>query len=191
MDLLPNIQVDLLQEDPEPLEEENVSDGEGEPELVVKEILEEDIPEVQERSIIPEEDIFVEKKPKKAPPQKKEKKKRVMSEKQKEALAKGRAKRAANKKAQKKEAPLPEAVAPVTKQYIQENNSATASNGMTDEKLQELIFQGVSQYDSLRKKRKAEKRESQAKQQHDNKVFNDINSALNRTSDPWASAFNF
>jgi len=99
MDLLPNIQVDLLQEDPEPLEEEIVSDDEGEPELVVKEVIDEDIPDVLEKQLIPEEDIFVEKKPKKAPPQKKEKKKRVMTEEQLERLKKGREKALAVRRA--------------------------------------------------------------------------------------------
>jgi hypothetical protein len=179
-------------------------------------------PPPQKKDKLKSEDIF---RPKQAPPKKvkaepefvaeepiipkitpvKEKKKRVLSDKQKEALAKGRAKRAANKKAKQEqqepkqaqqtqeqiqEAPLTKSE-PVTKEYIKNNHSATASNGITDEKLQELIFQGVQQYDTMRKKRKAQKRETQAKQQHENKVFNDINSALNRTSDPWASAFNF
>lgn len=167
-------------------------------------------PPPQKKDKLKSEDIF---KPKQAPPKKvkaeqefvaeepiipkitpvTEKKKRVLSEKQKEALAKGRAKRAANKaKAQEQiqEAPLTKSE-PVTKEYIKNNHSDTASNGLTDEKIQELIFQGVQKYDSMRKERKAKKRQEQAKQQHENKVFKDINSALNRTIDPWASAFNF
>lgn len=172
-------------------------------------------PPPQKKDKLKSEDIF---KPKQAPPKKvkaeqefvaeepiipkitpvKEKKKRVLSEKQKEALAKGREKRAANKKAkaqeqtqeQIQEAPTP-SPSRSTQKYIKENHSDTASNGLSDEKLQELIFQGVQKYDSMRKERKARKRQEQAKQQHDNKVFKDINSALNRTIDPWASAFNF
>ena len=157
-------------------------------------------PPPEKKDKLKSEDIF---RPKQAPPKKvkvepteepiipkitpvKEKKKRVLSEKQKEALAKGRAKRAANRKAQAPQAAPAPAPAPVTA-----TPTPSPINNFTDERLQELIFQGVQQYDNLRKKRKAEKRETQAKQQHDNKVFNDINSALNRTSDPWASAFNF
>ena len=99
MDLLPNIQVDLLQEDPEPLEEENMSDGETpEPEPQ-----EEIMPEVKERDIIPEENIFEEKKPKQQPPQKKEKKKRVMTEEQLERLRKGREKALAVRRAKAQE----------------------------------------------------------------------------------------
>ena len=148
-------------------------------------------PPPQKKEKLKSEDIF---KPKQAPPKKvkpeieeskeepiipkitpvKEKKKRVLSEKQKEALAKGREKRSLNKAAKKQNTP-----------------AAPAPSGISDEKLQELIFQGVSKYDSMRKERKAKKRESQAQQTHDNKVFSDINSALNRTNDPWASAFNF
>ena len=174
-------------------------------------------PPPQKKDKIKSEDIF---KPKQAPPKKvkvadrqtteepiiptiapiKEKKKRVLSEKQKEALAKGRAKRAANKKAPSPSVSLPTPVptpvptprsvptAPVTQKYIKENHY---DKELSDEKLQELIFQGVQRYDSMRKERKAKKREAQAQQTHDKKVFSDINSALNRTVDPWASAFNF
>ncbi len=175
-------------------------------ELDVDEGVEEEVsplpPPPQKKDKLKTEDIF---KPKQAPPKKvkaeqefvaeepiipkitpvKEKKKRVLSEKQKEALAKGRAKRAANKAAKKQNTPSTPAApaAPAA--------PAPVRDGISDEKLQELIFQGVQQYDTMRKKRKAQKRETQAKQQHENKVFNDINSALNRTNDPWASAFNF
>ena len=167
-------------------------------------------PPPQKKEKLKSEDIF---KPKQAPPKKvkpeieeskeepiipkitpvKEKKKRVLSEKQKEALAKGREKRSLNKAAKKQNTPAAPAPAP---QVEKEENKVTpapapAPSGISDEKLQELIFQGVSKYDSMRKERKAKKRESQAQQTHDNKVFSDINSALNRTNDPWASAFNF
>jgi|TARA_E500000318_G_C3559804_1_gene212889 hypothetical protein len=131
------------------------------------------------------------------------KKKRELSEKQKEALAKGRAKRAANKKAQSAQPARPATPAP-------DNPSGAGSNGVAEpvapapappppmkpqmyskEDLSELVFQGVQKYDSMRKERKAKKREAQAKQTHDNQVFGAINSALNRNNDPWASAFNF
>lgn len=116
------------------------------------------------------------------------KKKRELSEKQKEALAKGRAKRAANKKAKSAPpatpAPEPVAPAPAPPPPMQPQM-------YSKEDLSELVFQGVQKYDSMRKERKAKKREAQAKQTHDNQVFGAINSALNRNNDPWASAFNF
>ncbi len=125
------------------------------------------------------------------------KKKRELSEKQKEALAKGRAKRAANKKAKSAQSaqpaqparpatPAPEPVAPSPAPP-----PPMKPQMYSKDDLSELVFQGVQKYDSMRKERKAKKREAQAKQTHDNQVFGAINSALNRNNDPWASAFNF
>jgi hypothetical protein len=125
------------------------------------------------------------------------KKKRQLSDKQKEALAKGRAKRMANKK--KAPAPEPEPVyePPASEvAYKQKkmnedyNRQHPINNGLSQEQIQEMIFQGVERYDTMRKKRKEQKRKAQAAQNHDKKVFNDINSQL-RVNDPWSSAFNF
>lgn len=172
-------------------------------------------PPPKKKDKLKSEDIF---KPKQAPPKKvktdapveetisedpiipkiapvKEKKKRKMSEKQLEALKKGREKRMALKKQRESSnptptptpsptfptpEPAPAPVAPVANQQY-----------FTAEQVQKMIYAGVSQYDTERKKRKEMKRKQQARDAHDNKVFNDINSALNRTNDPWASAFNF
>ena len=150
------------------------------------------------------EDIF---KPKRAPPKnanpvitplsqdlhdepivpklKPEKKKRQMSEKQLEALARGRAKRA-EKIEPKTPRPKPEPTRP------EPAPAPAPSYPMYSQKdVEELIFQGVSRYDSLRKKRKEEKRASQAKQIHEQKVFSTINSAMNHHNDPWSAAFSF
>jgi len=167
-------------------------------------------PPPQKKEKLKKEDIF---KPKKAPPKKVSidpqpsleepivpkiepvKKKRQLSEKQKAALAKGRAKRAANKK--QAQAPEPvyeppaEAVAYKQKKMNEDyNRQHPINNGLSQEQIQEMIFQGVERYDTMRKKRKEEKRKAQASQRHENKVFNDINSQL-RVNDPWSSAFNF
>ena len=160
-------------------------------------------PPPQKKEKLKKEDIF---KPKKAPPKKVSiepqptleepivpkiepvKKKRQLTEKQKAALAKGRAARAANKK---QVAPAPERVAPSPAPAPVYQAPAQQMNNMfTKEQLQEVIFQGVNQYDTMRKKRKEEKRKTQAAQNHTNKVYNDIQSQL-RVNDPWASAFNF
>tara|TARA_R110002167_G_scaffold6370_7_gene29541 strand:- start:1727 stop:2356 length:630 start_codon:yes stop_codon:yes gene_type:complete len=162
-----------------------------------------DLPAKKEK--IQMDDIF---KPK-APPAKKElqirekpvilpkiapvKQKRKMSEKQLEALARGRANRAKNKKpvaapapapvaapvAAPEPAPAPAPVAQVQQQYSQQD-------------LQEMVFQGVQRYDTERKKRKEVKKKALARQTHEKKVFSDINNALERTvptSDPWANCF--
>jgi len=163
-------------------------------------------PPPQKKEKLKKEDIF---KPKKAPPKKVSiepqptleepivpkiepvKKKRQLTEKQMAALAKGRAVRAANKKqvaqGARQAAPAP---APVYEPPAQEARQHHINNGLSQQQIQEMIYQGVERYDTMRKKRKEQKRKAQAAQNHENKVFNDINSQL-RVNDPWASAFNF
>jgi hypothetical protein len=70
------------------------------------------------------------------------------------------------------------------------NRQHPINNGLSQEEIQEMIFQGVQKYDAIRKLRKEKKRKEQARQQHENKVFGDLNSQL-RVNDPWAAAFNF
>lgn len=89
MDLLPKVQVDLIEEEPEMLIEEMESDGED---------TESALPEVKQRPAIPEEAIFQEK-TLKVKPVPKEKKKRVMSEEQLERLRLGREKGLAKRRA--------------------------------------------------------------------------------------------
>jgi len=169
-------------------------------------------PGVQEESPLPPaplkkeklktEDIF---RPKKAPPKnlnpviaplsqdlheepivpklKPEKKKRQMSEKQLEALARGREKRAAAKqKKQQSPKPEPEPTRPESQKPLDRMYS--------QKEVEEMIFQGVSRYDGIRKQRKEEKRVTQAKQIHEQKVFSTINSAMTN-NDPWSAAFSF
>ena len=103
MDLLPQVQTDFIEEAPEPLKEELESDDDesesGGPNFVYEDI----VPEVEKKSSIPEEEIFVEKKqkPLSVAPVKpiKEKKKRVMSEEQLERLRIGREKGLAKRRA--------------------------------------------------------------------------------------------
>ena len=178
--------------------------------------VEEDIeplpPPPQKKEKLKKEDIF---KPKQPPPKKVNmnpnpviseqepivpkiapvKKKRELSDAQKEALARGRAKRAANKK--QATAPEPvyeppaEAVAYKQKKMNEDyNRQHPINNGLSQEEIQEMIFQGVQKYDAIRKVRKEKKRKEQARQQHENKVFGDLNSQM-RSNDPWSAAFNF
>ena len=136
MDLLPNIQVDLLQEEPEPLEEETMSDGEtAEPQ-------EDIMPEVKERDIIPEENIFEEKKPKKQPPQKKEKKKRVMTEAQLERLRLGREKALAVRRAKAQE--KKELKELQSKKKKKEEPVAEDTNDMEEENSDDLVLEDES-----------------------------------------------
>ena len=63
--------------------------------------------------------------------------------------------------------------------------------GYTQEQLDaavaEAVEKSVNKVEVLRKQRKAKKKEVQAKEQHDAKVFKDINSALK--NDVWAQCF--
>ena len=184
--------------------------------------VEEDIeplpPPPQKKEKLKKEDIF---KPKQPPPKKVNmnqdpviseqepivpkiapvKKKRELSDAQKEALARGRAKRAENKKqatapaagsyAEPVYEPPAEAVAYKQKKMNEDyNRQHPINNGLSQEEIQEMIFQGVQKYDAIRKVRKEKKRKEQARQQHENKVFGDLNSQM-RSNDPWSAAFNF
>ena len=182
--------------------------------------VEEDIeplpPPPQKKEKLKKEDIF---KPKKAPPKKVSiepqptleepivpkiepvKKKRQLSDAQKAALAKGREKRAANKKQATApaagtfgepvyEPPASEVAYKQMKMNEDYNRQHPINNGLSQDQIQEMIFQGVQKYDAIRKVRKEKKRKEQARQQHENKVFGDLNSQL-RVNDPWAAAFNF
>ena len=191
MDLLPNIQVDLLQEDPEPLEEEIMSDEET-PEPEPQEDI---IPDVKERDIIPEEDIFVEKKPKKQPVQKKEKKKRVMTEAQLERLRLGREKALAVRRAkaqEKKE--IKELQSKKKKKDIQklreevedkpkpeptpQRKTISSLDDLPAEMLVELQKRAIEGYDTKRKARKEQKKKEQQHQTNINNNLGMVNNAL-------------
>jgi len=126
-------------------------------------------------------------------------KKRELSDAQKEALARGRAKRAANKqqvteKPVKTYKPDPEEASykekKMNEDYIRQHSPLRSDNGLTQDQLQEAIFRGVAIYDNMRKERKAEKKKQQMAQAHNQRVLTDLNSQM-RGNDIWASAFNF
>ena len=95
MDLLPKVQVDLIEEEPKALKEELESD-----EDTVSETITEVLPEVTHKPIIPEENIFQGKEPVVKPVKEKPvKKKRVMTQEQLDRLAKGREKALAKRRA--------------------------------------------------------------------------------------------
>ena len=124
------------------------------------------------------------------------KKKRQLSEKQKEALKKGREARMKKKKQAEAPAPAPAPAPSFQQETLVRHETATSAPSsqqyFTQEQVADMIYSGVQKYDTERKVRKAKKRQSQAKQQHENKVFNDINSQMRSNNpDPWAGAFNF
>ena len=124
------------------------------------------------------------------------KKKRVLSEKQLAALQKGRDTRAAKKKAavaQTKQVHYQEPVAPTPQPVAPTQQTTDPMKGMfTQEELSAAVLQGVETYDNMRKKRKESKKKAQAVQNHEKKVFHDINAALGgQMNDPYANCFNF
>tara|TARA_R100001460_G_scaffold13042_1_gene29545 strand:+ start:1154 stop:1804 length:651 start_codon:yes stop_codon:yes gene_type:complete len=126
------------------------------------------------------------------------KKKRQLSEKQKEALRKGREARMKKKQVEPEpvyEAPKSEVEYKEKKMNEDYQRQHPVNNGgFSQDDIAEMIFQGVQRYDTIRKKRKEKKRATQAKQNQEKKVFNDLNSQLaaqRQTYDPWSAAFNF
>lgn len=182
MDLLPKVQVDLIEEEPEALKEELESD-----EDTVKETVTEVLPEVTQKPIIPEENIFQGKEPVVKPVKEKPvKKKRVMTQEQLDRLAKGREKALAKRRAaaaEKKElkdlqkkkkqnelnalrrevgeepkpvpAPAP-APAPVSEPVKQK--AFTSLDDLPKELLVQLQQAAIEGYDTKRKARKEQKK---------------------------------
>ena len=183
MDLLPKVQVDLIEEEPEALKEELESD-----EDTVKETVTEVLPEVTHKTIIPEENIFQGKEPVVKPVKEKPvKKKRVMTQEQLDRLAKGREKALAKRRAaaaEKKElkdlqkkkkqnelnalrrevgeepkpipAPAP-APAPVEKKPFS-NGKLLSFEDIPPEMLVQLQQAAIEGYDTKRKARKEQKK---------------------------------
>jgi hypothetical protein len=209
MSYLADVQMPQKEEIVEEREQEYVESDEEE--QAEEEVLPEPVLPVKKEKIMMD-DIFKAK----APPPKKElqirerpvivpkiapvKQKRKMSEKQLEALARGRATRAKNKKPVAPVAapapapePAPEPVAaPVAAPAPVAAQAAAQQQYYSQQDLQEMVYQGVQRYDAVRKRRKEVKKKVLAKQTHEKKVFSDINNALERavpTSDPWANCF--
>ena len=184
-------------------EEEEFSDDEGVEEERIP------LPPPPEKKVkLKKEDIF---RPKAAPPKKVKvdpepttidepiiptiapvKKKRQLSEKQKEALKRGREARMKKKEpvapVVPEEAPAPirrrKALAPVAQTHTEKQGRY-----YSPEDLEEMVFKGVTRYDTIRKARKAKKQAGLVKENHEKKVFSDINSALSRQNDPYANLF--
>jgi hypothetical protein len=78
----------------------------------------------------------------------------------------------------------PKEVQIVEKEKIVEKGYTQAQ---LDAAVAEAVEKSVNRVETLRKERKAKKKEAQAKEQHDAKVFKEINSALK--NDVWAECF--
>jgi len=203
MDLLPKVETEFIEEEPEPLKEEIETDEEDN---VSIQIQEEIVPEVERKPVIPEEDIFVEKKPKKkeltVEPIKKEKKKRVMSEAQLERLRIGREKGLAKRRAaaaekrelkelqkKKKQKDIQKLREEVSDEPKPKPTPAPAPapapqpkfNSIEDlpaELLIKLQQAAIEGYDTKRKARKAKKKEEESKQSELNHFRNMVQNAV-------------
>lgn len=144
------------------------------------------------------------------------KKKRVMTQKQLDALAEARQRGIATRRRKAEEKKRMKELEKEEKQLLKEQKvkrvrklkeevvgeqqprevvekvvEKVVPTGYTQEQLDaavaEAVEKSVNKVEVLRKQRKAKKKEVQAKEQHDAKVFKDINSALK--NDVWAQCF--
>ncbi len=230
MDLIPDVEMPPPPPEPEPQPEV----PEDIPEVSYDEASEEEdvLPEADFKEPLKQEEVFKVKKkvkisegepPQIQPLQKVQKKKRVMTDKQKEALAKGREKALAtrrknaelrkeekelkSKKKKKDLDKLRKEVHGTSMEKLDDDSledlkkSATHPKGQPKEKLytledlkeaqEDAIRKGIEGYDTIRKKRKAEKKKKVAKETHDKRVFQDITRATRAPNpdDVWSVCF--
>ena len=206
MDLLPKVQVDLIEEEPKALKEELESD-----EDTVSETITEVLPEVTHKPIIPEENIFQGKEPVVKPVKEKPvKKKRVMTQEQLDRLAKGREKALAKRRAaaaEKKElkdlqkkkkdnelnalrrevggepqpapAPAPTPSRAPSPVHVNEKKvSFTSLDDLPKEMLVQLQQAAIEGYDTKRKARKEQKKKDAESNHIRNAKMNMISDAI-------------
>ena len=208
MELLPQIEVDFIQEEPEQLKEEVESEEEDN---IKAEVLEDIVPKVQEKekNIIPEEDIFVEKKSKKAESDKPVKKKRQVSEAQLERLRLGREKALATRRAkaqEKKEIkelqdkkkkkeltklraevndePEPTPTPKASPEPKPTRKSIMSLDDLPAEVLIQLQQKAIEGYDTKRKARKEQKRKEQNENQNNQYLSGLVQNAVNPARPP-------
>ena len=137
-------------------------------------------------------------------PKTKPKKKRVVSQKQREALARTRAKRAEIVKKRQEVKKLAEEEA---KKIMKKNRVQELKEELKDElpppiNVEDAVLQGIQKYETIRKQRKEQKRiqkEKQKKEEEEkrrlqlvkNTVSNAVNGGYRPQSDPYAGCFNF
>ena len=203
MDLLPKVETDFIEEAPPPLKEEEDSDTENNVEIEIKDDI---MPEVERKQVIPEEDIFVEKKTKKelsVDPVKPVKKKRQMTAEQLERLRIGREKGLAKRRAaaaekkeikelqkKKKKKDIEKLREEVGEKPIQTPAPQPQTNlpaptpvsfrfeDIPQDMLVELQQKAIEGYDTKRKARKAKKKEEEGKQSEINHFRSMVTNAV-------------
>lgn len=204
MEILPVIK--LMEEDLEPLEEENDSSSEaGEAvshdsrpyQSEKKDIkIDEVLPKIKKsKPILEEEDIFVEKQSMKVKPTKERKPRKPMTEAQLEHLKKGREKalevrrakaqekkEIADLKAKKKEKEiqqLREEVESTPRPKKEISKQMSSLDTLSPELIKKLQQDAIEGYDKIRKERKAKKKQEQEQHNRNTTNMNIINNALN------------
>lgn len=233
--LLPVIEVEKAQPEPESVPENVLPEQQGNMELIdtlMEEKDSDDIITVEERDIPEEDDVFGDAPPPRvAPvteeqpsqsrefPEKKGKRKYTrkapMSDKQKEHLARIR-KIAIEKRKAEKERKIKEkeeaVIAKAEKKILADKEKklkkekeeqevinsqlkkepVIQQNGFTKQDLDNAVLSAISQYDTLRKQQKKEKREAQAKEREQAKMRETLARAIQPqqpTNDPWRGFF--
>jgi len=192
---MPDEQFMPNQQPEDPLLSVPVSEGVNDMPLAEQEAEEEDSKvDMKIKEIVPDNEVF-NGADDQAPPKRK---KRPVSEKQKAHLAKIRVKALEAKKAKKANKPP---VKSAKKQYEEEIEDEygqvndvpkeSALYSLSRQELQQLQFDAIYGYDTIRKDRKQKKREAQAKQQHEQQTFQAVSRAVNRPvdDDGWGVCF--
>ncbi len=157
--------------------------------------------EMKIKEIVPDNEVFNDAM-EQAPPKRK---KRPVSEKQKAHLAKIRVKALEAKKAKKANKPPVKSAKKVYEKQIEEEYDEPPGNVMdmptpdkdsslihlTQQELRQLQYEAIYGYDTMRKDRKAKKREAQAKAEHEKKTYQAVHRAVHRPvdDDGWGVCF--
>lgn len=202
----PNINAESIEEEIKDIKESEDAFA-GDEDIIKEEIEEElkreeeeaEIPIVEARKKLSQDEVFKPPKVKPVAPlteeekPKKIKKKRVMSEKQLENLKKAREKAMENKR-KRKEAKAKGTTAdvpPTPKQVkAKQIRAEKKQDKMDDDDIERIANKAVEKYDTMRKARKAEKKAKQAETVHKEKVKKQILSAQGKVDqdDIWSQA---
>ncbi len=156
--------------------------------------LDETVPVVKTRKKLQQEEVFATPKVKPVLPLAEEprsaRKKRPCSEKQKAHLKKIREKANlthAKKRAEKKKKQEEQGIAPSP---APQPRKTQKSSGITEADVERISTEAITKYEAVRKQRKAEKKKSEAEEQHKNDIKKKINRAMRKpdADDIWAQA---
>lgn len=154
----------------------------------------ETVPLVKARKKLQQEEVFATPKVKPVLPLAEEprsaRKKRPCSEKQKAHLKKIREKANlthAKKRAEKKKKQEEQGIAPSP---APQPRKTQKSSGITEADVERISTEAITKYEAVRKQRKAEKKKSEAEEQHKNDIKKKINRAMRKpdADDIWAQA---